>query len=555
MQKKKRNLVEIKNLCLKIKGKVILNNISFSLGYNEIIGVVGESGSGKSITALTLMGLQPEHSKISAEKLNFLDSDLRSFTQKKWQKYRGSFQGMIFQEPQSSLNPTLKCGKQLTEVFNFNQKMGLSEKKERVVDTLKEVQLLDAKSIMNSYPHQLSGGQKQRIMIAMALLCNPKLLIADEPTTALDVTIQREILLLLKSLQRKYKMSIFFISHDLALIKELADCVLVMHKGIIVESNNTKDLFRNPQHEYTKGLISTRPRIDRRIERLPTINDYKKGNFKNKKVLRKTRQAYQKGIYSQRPILEIKNIEKCYLAKRLFGRTKKHQVLKNITFSLYPGEILGLVGESGCGKSTLAKAIVCLDIPDSGEIILKGSKVNPRQKNQVRNLRKEVQFIFQDPYAALHPYKTVGKCIYEVLSAHYSKNKNKSHQLIVDLLSKVGLTEDYINRYPNELSGGQRQRVIIARALAVDPKVLICDESVAALDISIQAQVLNLLNDLKKNLGLSYLFISHDLSIVKHMSDRVMIMREGNIIEIQEADDLYRNPKNDYTKKLIEAVL
>ncbi len=553
--KKKRNLVEIRNLYLKIKGKLILNNISFSFGYNEIIGVVGESGSGKSLTALTLIGLQPEDSEIQAEKLNFLDSDMRSFTQKKWQKYRGSFQGMIFQEPQSSLNPTLKCGKQLIEVLNFNRKISLNEKKGLIVDTLNEVQLFDSNRIMNSYPHQLSGGQKQRIMIAMALLCNPKLLIADEPTTALDTTIQREILLLLRSLQKKYKMSIFFISHDLALIKQLAHKVLVMRKGVIVESNNTKDLFLNPQHEYTKGLISARPRIDTRIEKLPTLNDYRKGNFKIKKVLRKTRQAHQKLIYSQRPILEIKNIGKSYLSKSFFGKRKRYEVLKNITFSLYPGEILGLVGESGCGKSTLAKTIVCLDIPESGEIILKGSKVNPKHKNQVRNLRKDIQFIFQDPYAALHPSKTVGNCIHEVLSVHYSNNKIKNHQRIVDLLSKVGLTEEYINRYPHELSGGQRQRVIIARALAVDPKVLICDESVAALDISIQAQVLNLLNDLKKNLGLSYLFISHDLSIVKHMSDRVMIMREGHIIEIQEADDLYRNPKNDYTKKLIEAVL
>ena len=552
---KKKNLVEIRNLSLEIKGKLILNNISFSFGYNEIIGVVGESGSGKSLIALTLIGLQPEQSKIKAEKLNFLDSDLRSFTQKKWQKYRGSFQGMIFQEPQSSLNPTLKCGKQLIEVLNFNRKMSLNEKKELIVDTLKEVQLLDANRIMNSYPHQLSGGQKQRIMIAMALLCNPKLLIADEPTTALDTTIQREILLLLRALQKKYKMSIFFISHDLALIKQLADKVLVMRKGVVVESNNTKDLFINPQHEYTKGLISSRPRIDSRIEKLPTLNDYKKGNFKIKKVLTKTRRAHQKLIYSQRPILEIKNIRKSYSDKSFFGKRKKYQVLNNITFSLYPGEILGLVGESGCGKSTLAKTIVCLDIPDSGEIILKGSKVNPKHKNQVRNLRKDVQFIFQDPYAALHPSKTVGNCIHEVLSVHYSNNKIKNHQRIIDLLSKVGLTEEYINRYPHELSGGQRQRVIIARALAVDPKVLICDESVAALDISVQAQVLNLLNDLKKNLGLSYLFISHDLSIVKHMSDRIMIMREGDIIEIQEADDLYRNPKSNYTKKLIDAVL
>ena len=552
---KKKNLVEIRNLYLEIKGKLILNNISFSFGYNEIIGVVGESGSGKSLIALTLIGLQPEQSKIKAEKLNFLDSDLRSFTQKKWQKYRGSFQGMIFQEPQSSLNPTLKCGKQLIEVLNFNRKMSLNEKKGLIVDTLNEVQLLDANRIMNSYPHQLSGGQKQRIMIAMALLCNPKLLIADEPTTALDTTIQREILLLLRALQKKYKMSIFFISHDLALIKQLADKVLVMRKGVVVESNNTKDLFINPQHEYTKGLISSRPRIDTRIEKLPTLNDYKKGNFKIKKVLTKTRRAHQKLIYSQRPILEIKNIRKSYSDKSFFGKRKKYQVLNNITFSLYPGEILGLVGESGCGKSTLAKTIVCLDIPDSGEIILKGSKVNPKHKKQVRNLRKDVQFIFQDPYAALHPSKTVGNCIHEVLSVHYSNNKIKNHQRIIDLLSKVGLTEEYINRYPHELSGGQRQRVIIARALAVDPKVLICDESVAALDISVQAQVLNLLNDLKKNLGLSYLFISHDLSIVKHMSDRIMIMREGDIIEIQEADDLYRNPKSNYTKKLIDAVL
>jgi len=555
VKKKRRSLVEIKNLCLKIKGRLILNNISFSLEYNEIVGVVGESGSGKSLMAHILMGLQPKHSEIIADKLNFLDSDLRNFSPKKWQKYRGRFQGMIFQEPQSSLNPTLKCGKQLREVLSFHRKMSLNEKKERVINTLKEVKLLDTNRIINSYPHQLSGGQKQRVMIAMALLCNPKLLIADEPTTALDVTVQKEILLLLKILQKKYKMSIFFISHDLALIKKFADQVLVMHNGTIIESNNTKDLFKKPKKVYTKGLISTRPKIDKRIERLPTLNDYIQDNFKIKKVLQKIRFSQQKKIYSQKPILEIKHIEKCYLTKSWLGKTKKHKALNNITFSLYPGEILGLVGESGCGKSTLAKTIVCLDIPDSGEIKWKGLKIDPKDKKQVAKLRKEVQFIFQDPYAALHPLKTVGNCILEVLNLHYSNNNKKNHERTISLLNNVGLTEEFIHRYSHELSGGQRQRVIIARALAVDPKVLICDESVAALDISVQAQVLNLLNDLKNNLGLSYLFISHDLSVVKHMSDRVMIMREGEIIEIQEADQLYRNPKNNYTKKLIEAVL
>ena len=391
-------------------------------------------------------------------------------------------------------------------------------------------------------------------MIAMALLCKPKLLIADEPTTALDVTVQKEIIELLKFLQKKYEMSILFISHNLALVKELADRVLVMYGGHIVESEDSKVLFRNPKHPYTKGLIFARPKIDTRLERLPTIKDFKDDMYKPKKISILNRAKQHKNIYSQKPLIEIKGFEKNYLKKDWFFKKSSFKAFGEISFSLYPGESLGLVGESGCGKSSLAKALVFLDPASSGEFFWQGVKVNPYNKKQISQIRKDIQLIFQDPYAALHPNKTVESAIEEVLFVHHSKSRIKNRLRILELLLQVGLDTDFKDRYPHELSGGQRQRVIIARAIAVEPKVLICDESVAALDISVQAQVLNLLNNLKRDLGLSYLFISHDLAVVKYMSDRIMVMQEGKLIELQEADELYKNPKNNYTKRLIDAI-
>lgn len=554
MSKEKKTLVEVENASLYIGKNKILKNLSFKIYTKEIVAIVGESGSGKSMTALSLIGLQPKQAIINATQMIFDNQNLMTFNSKDWQKNRGNTLGIVFQEPQSSLNPSIRCGKQLFEVLQIHRQLKIKQKEELVKKCLRDVQLNDYKRILKSYPHELSGGQKQRVMIAMALLCNPKLLIADEPTTALDVTVQKEIMELLKSLQKKYEMSILFISHNLAIVKQLADRVLVMHEGRIVESENSSVLFQNPKHNYTKGLMFARPEIGVRLERLPTIKDYSNSMFKPKKTSLSKRLEKHNELYAQKPLIEIKDFEKNYFNNNWFRGKSSLKALHQTSFSLYPGETLGLVGESGCGKSTLAKTLVYLDPATSGEFFWQGVKVAFNNKNHIDQLRKDVQLIFQDPYSALHPYKTVGRALEEVLFVHSSKSNIDYSQRVIELLSKVGLDSEYRNRYPHELSGGQCQRVVIARALAVEPKVLICDESVAALDISVQAQVLNLLNDLKRDLGLSYIFISHDLAVVKYMSDRIMVMQNGSLVELQEADELYKNPKNAYTKKLIDAI-
>ena len=554
MSKEKKTLVEVENASLYIGKNKILKNLSFKIYTKEIVAIVGESGSGKSMTALSLIGLQPKQAIINATQMIFDNQNLMTFNSKDWQKNRGNTLGIVFQEPQSSLNPSIRCGKQLFEVLQIHRQLKIKQKEELVKQCLRDVQLNDYKRILKSYPHELSGGQKQRVMIAMALLCNPKLLIADEPTTALDVTVQKEIMELLKSLQKKYEMSILFISHNLAIVKQLADRVLVMHEGRIVESENSNVLFQNPKHNYTKSLMFARPEIGVRLERLPTIKDYSNSMFKPKKTSLSKRLEKHNELYAQKPLIEIKDFEKNYFNNNWFRGKSSLKALHQTSFSLYPGETLGLVGESGCGKSTLAKTLVYLDPATSGEFFWQGVKVAFNNKNHIDQLRKDIQLIFQDPYSALHPYKTIERALEEVLFVHSSKSNIDYSQRVIELLSKVGLDSEYRNRYPHELSGGQCQRVVIARALAVEPKVLICDESVAALDISVQAQVLNLLNDLKRDLGLSYIFISHDLAVVKYMSDRIMVMQNGSLVELQEADKLYKNPKNAYTKKLIDAI-
>ncbi len=549
-------LVEIQNASLSIGNAPILKNISLHINNEEIVALVGESGSGKSISALTLLGLQPQSAMIHAEELHFNGIHLLSLKSEDWERIRGKEIGMVFQEPQSSLNPSMRCGAQLMEVLKKHTLLTHNEREEKMEMLLHEVQLHDTKRIIKSYPHELSGGQKQRIMIAMALLCEPKLLIADEPTTALDVTVQKEIILLLRSLQLKYQMSILFISHDLALVKQLANRVYVMYKGEIVESGKVKTLFQKPQHPYTAGLLAARPKTAVRFERLPTLSDFEKGAVSKKNITPEHRAEAHRKLYNKTPLLEVKGLEKNYEKRHWFAPNESFNAVRKIDFVLYPGEVLGLVGESGCGKSSLAKALVFLDPPTKGEVIYKGRCIQPHDAEQIRQLRKEIQFIFQDPYSALHPLKTIGNTIEEVIRVHHSSIKLLSRKnSAFELLQQVGLDTAFYTRYPHELSGGQRQRVVIARALATEPQVLICDESVAALDISIQAQVLNLLNDLKKKFGLSFLFISHDLAVVKYMSDRVMVMEQGQMVEIQEADRLYASPKHPYTKKLIQAIL
>jgi peptide/nickel transport system ATP-binding protein len=553
--KKQIVLLDVQKLALELNGKCLLSDLSLTLSENEILALVGESGSGKSLLALSLLGLQPQNASLTAQRLLFDGHPLLDLDSPLWQSLRGNKIGMVFQEPQSSLNPSMRCGKQLQEVLQQHTTLSKKEQHLKIMEALTEVQLPDPKRIFKSYPHEISGGQKQRVMIAMALLCHPKVLIADEPTTALDVTVQKDIIALLKRLQQKRNMSVLFISHDLALVKQLADRVAVMYNGKIVEVNTTQKIFSNPKEAYTKGLLFARPSTNQRVFPLPTLENYLSGTFKAHSQTSKERLEQHKKIYSQPPLLEVNEIEKTYTGRLgLFQKSTFFQAVAPLSFSLYPGETLGLVGESGCGKSTLARTLLYLDTPSHGTVYFKGKQLNPNDKNLMHTLRQKVQFVFQDPYASLHPLKTIGNAIQEVLAYYTNAPQKQTQEEATQLLTQVGLNAEFYGRYPHQLSGGQRQRVVIARALASKPELLICDESVAALDISVQAQVLNLLNHLKKELGLSYLFISHDLAVVKYMSDRIMVMKDGHLIELQEADKLYDQPQSPYTKSLIEAI-
>ncbi|NRA91666.1 MAG: ABC transporter ATP-binding protein, partial [Psychroserpens sp.] len=419
-----------------------------------------------------------------------------------------------------------------------------------------KVKLPSPDRIFKAYPHEISGGQKQRVMIALAIACKPKILIADEPTTALDVTVQKEIIELLKQLQKEEQMSILFISHDLALVSEIADRVIVMYQGRIVESGTSSEVFLNPKNTYTKALLNSKPSLDVRLKRLPTVSDFLEGTTTDTIISTEDRKKAQNKLYSQPPLLEVLNLEKEYLSTSgWFSKPDSFKAVNQISFELYEGETLGLVGESGCGKSTLANAILLLDKATSGEIRYRGTNINALSKIEERRLRKDIQIIFQDPYASLNPRLTVGKAIMEPMKVHHIGKSNKERKVMVmELLQKVGLDPNFFDRYPHEFSGGQRQRIGIARAIALQPKLIICDESVSALDISVQAQVLNLLNDLKDNFGFTYIFISHDLAVVKYMADQLIVMNQGKIEEMDDADRIYNDPKKAYTKKLIHAI-
>lgn len=535
----------------------VIHNISYRIQPNEIVGIVGESGSGKSVSSLSIMGLLPAKiSKIIAGEIIFDNQNIADFTAKEWQNFRGNQVAMIFQEPMSSLNPSSKCGVQVQEILLQHTKLSKSESKKRTIELFEQVKLPDPAQLFDKYPHQISGGQKQRVMIAMAIACKPKLLIADEPTTALDVTVQKEILLLLKELQQETKMSILFISHDLSLVSQIADKVIVMYKGSIVEQGNVKELFANPQHQYTKALLSARPSLDVRLNRLPTIKDFLENKIKSEEVSSEERKIRLEKLYSSPPLLEIRNLEKEYFFSAGFlGKTKSFKAVNDVSLKLFEGETLGLVGESGCGKSTLGNAILQLDKATTGQIFYRGQDITNIGKDELKNLRKEIQIIFQDPFSSLNPRIQVGKAIMEPMQVHklYKDDKERKAKTI-EILEQVGLLAEHFDRYPHEFSGGQRQRIGIARTIALQPKMIVCDESVSALDISVQAQVLNLLNDLKDNLGFSYIFISHDLAVVNYMSDQVVVMNKGKIEETADADVLYANPKSAYTQKLIDAI-
>jgi peptide/nickel transport system ATP-binding protein len=614
-------LLEIKNLTTRFNlngiEKDVVRNISFKLHKGKTIGLVGESGSGKSITALSAMKLSDglPNANSFGEILFHQQSKITDFnllSEKEMQSYRGNEIAMVFQEPMTAMNPVMRCGRQVVEAILLHQKdlttqtnfqlfiesfllvfLNLispilniivfgrlpllrkkhiskreREAKSRAIQLFKKVKLSRPYDIFSSFPHEISGGQKQRVIIAMALSCNPSILIADEPTTSLDVTVQKAIISLLNDLQQEYKMGIIFISHDLTLISELADEIIVMYNGEIVEHGEVREIYTSPKHPYTIGLLACKPPVNINLKELPTrkhFTEIDKDGFAGdvvksiKEVLNDLKidsseiEFRNSILYNQTPLLEANNLKKYYPL-----RNKTNQYVKavdGVSLKIYPGETLGLVGESGCGKSTLGKILLKLIDSSSGEILFNEKDISQFSKKQMRPLRKDMQIIFQDPYSSLNPKIQIGKAITEPMKVHnICENAFQRKQEAIQLLKKVGIPKNSFNKYPHEFSGGQRQRICIARALALRPKFILCDESVSALDVSVQAEVLNLLNSLREQFGLTFLFISHDLSVVKYMSDRIIVMNEGKIIEEGLADDIYFNPKEEYTKKLISSI-
>ena len=682
-------LLEFKNLVTEFhtEGTTVkaVNDISFTLNKGETVGIVGESGSGKSVTSLSAMRLIPSPPGIISggsiifHKKNKEKVDLLKISEDQMRSYRGNDLAMIFQEPMTSLNPVFTCGDQVLEAIVLHQKLNKKKAKKLTIELFKKVQLPDPERIFNTYPHQISGGQKQRVMIAMAMSCEPSVLIADEPTTALDVTVQKTILQLMQELQREKDMGILFITHDLGVIAELADKVVVMYKGKIVEQGNVWEIFTNPKHPYTKGLLACRPPLNKRYTFLPTVKDFMQVDENGKiidtnisvedftkdlEISSAEREKKQKILFEKDPVLQIKNLKTYFpisnsnkipftLQLGLFGKEQKVKLGKpiiiaislflaflltsilygvlmlfgfsinnlindliagavnggvtvlldvgfildlltlivvfsgagilysfvfkssrsslekglnirsksnvkavdKVSFDVYPGETLGLVGESGCGKTTIGRTILRLEEPTEGEMVYKGIDIAKMKANELREFRKEVQIIFQDPYSSLNPRMTIGNAIMEPMQVHnILENDEQRKKRVEELLVRVNLDPTHFYRYPHEFSGGQRQRIGIARALAVNPKFIICDESVSALDVSVQAQVLNLLNELKEEFGLTYIFISHDLSVVKYMSDRMLVMQDGKIEEMGDADQIYNKPSTPYTQKLIDAI-
>ncbi|CAM1362246.1 ABC transporter ATP-binding protein [Tenacibaculum xiamenense] len=549
-------MLQIKNLSVRFhETNFFLDNISFTLGKNETLGIVGESGSGKSISSLAIMGLLNSNADIQGEvlfnKVNLLDLNDHEF-----QKIRGKEIAMIFQEPMSSLNPTLSCGYQVAEILKRHTSLSKQEIYDEVISLFKKVKLPRPEQIYSAYPHEISGGQKQRVMIAMAVACKPKVLIADEPTTALDVTVQKEIINLLKELQVSEKMGVIFISHDLSLVSEITDSLIVMYKGKIVEEGNSKDVFLNPKENYTKALINSKPDLSVRLKNLPTVSDFMNNMVDHTIITDEERTSIHNTIYEKPPLLEINNLKKEFVSNSSwFSKPSKITAVNEVSFKIYEGETLGLVGESGCGKTTLGRTILQLEKATSGQIIYRGKDITKISKSDLKKLRKDIQIIFQDPFSSLNPRIPVGKAIIEPMTVHNILSSNKERkEYVINLLQKVGLEAEHFNRYPHEFSGGQRQRIGIARTIALQPKLIICDESVSALDVSVQAQVLNLLNQLKSEFNFTYIFISHDLSVVKYMSDQLLVMNHGKIEEIGEADSIYDSPKTSYTKTLINAI-
>ncbi len=560
-------LLEIQNLSVSVKesDSSILSGIDFSVPRGRVCGIVGESGSGKSMTALSIMGLLPPGLNSTGGKILFHEGektvDLLSLNKKEMNNYRGKRIAMIFQEPMSSLNPSMKCGEQIDELLKRHKDTHRDNRKTHILELFTRVKMPDPLRIYNSYPHQLSGGQRQRVMIAMALSTGPELLIADEPTTALDVTVQKRIIKLLKDLQSEYNISVLFISHDLRLIGEIADEVVVMRNGRVVEHNPVQQIFTHPQTEYTRGLLACQPPLNEKPPRLPTIEDFEQGTpppgtIKETKTAGKAERAKAE---EKNPgvLLEIKHLSVSYLRSVSLFNLKKEttRAVNNVSLILHRGETLGLVGESGCGKTTLGKTILKLLKNHSGDILFKGENIAKLKGRALKNFRKNVQVVFQDPYSSLNPSISIGNMMKEVIHTHFpGLSKREIEDRAVELIQKVELNRKDLEKYPHQFSGGQRQRIGIARALCPEPEFLILDESVSALDVSVQAQILNLLNDLKRDFGLSYIFISHDLAVVKYMSDRMIIMKDGKIEEEGIPETIYSHPGSPYTRELISAL-
>jgi peptide/nickel transport system ATP-binding protein len=562
---------------------VAVNGISFTLYKGETVGIVGESGSGKSVTALSIMRLleEPPGEIMAGSSILFYPNagktsvNLAKLSEDEMPQYRGKHLAMIFQEPMTSLNPVYSCGAQVTEAILVHTQISKAAAKQKTIELFEKVKLPNPAEMYNRYPHELSGGQKQRVMIAMAMSCDPSVLIADEPTTALDVTVQKEILKLTNELQQNFGTSILFITHDLGVIAEIADRVLVMYKGNIVESGRVEDVFLRPQHPYTKGLLACRPPLGQRLKRLPVVSDfmgtrrdeqtgtielYEKENVQT--VIGNTvsdEEALSRSakLMEQKPMMEVKNLSTWFPTKtNLWGTPIEwFKAVNDVSFNVYPGETLGLVGESGCGKTTLGRTILRLMKPQSGEIVFENRHLERMEQYDLRPLRKKMQIVFQDPYSSLNPRMSIGTAILEPMQVHKIHANDKIRkEKVIELLETVSMSADHYHRYPHEFSGGQRQRICIARALALQPTFLVCDESVSALDVSVQAQVLNLLTDLKEKMQFTCVFISHDLSVVRFISDRIMVMNKGKIEEIGFSDEIYRNPKTEYTQRLIEAI-
>lgn len=565
-QEKKTPLLHIENLRVSFKGEdkqyiETVKGISFDIPTNTTVALVGESGSGKSVTSLATMGLLPVgQSKIDEKsKIIFEGKDLLGLSRTEMRKICGKDIAMIFQEPMSSLNPVFTVGNQIAEVLCLHMGMSRKQARQRVLELLKEVGIPSPETKIDAYPNQLSGGQQQRVMIAMAIACEPKLLIADEPTTALDVTIQKQIIDLLESLRQRRQMSMLFITHDLALVGEIADQVIVMRHGEIREQGTAEQVLEQPKDVYTRALLYCRPQMSQRPYRLPVTSDFMR---QENNIL--VEQSFDVSEIPERKrglngdeqiILEVKDLKKSFYSRKgLFGK-EEFQAVKGVSFKLAKGKTLGLVGESGSGKTTVGLLLMRLHQASGGQALIEGKDILSLTEKEFAKYQRKIQIIFQNPYASLNPRFTIGQILLEPMQIHgIGKDDAERKQIALGLLERVNLPEQAYYRYPHEFSGGQRQRIAIARCLTLKPEILICDESVSALDVSVQAQVLNLLQDLQDEFGLSYIFISHDLSVVKYISDQVMVMNHGEVVEIANSDELYAYPQHDYTKRLLQAI-